>query len=142
MSYGDDPGLAVLPAIIHSVERGAGKHLGGVGEVETTFVKRPITFRRIEGDLHPIIIVPPKMPPVERRVSEAPSSIRVTGRWIVLGWRTMEANPPTPVGGRPPASPVSAPRKFRRSGRARCSSAICPWRCAGSRRRTSRAWVA
>ena len=85
MSYGDDPGLAVLPAIIHSVERGAGKHLGGVGEVETTFVKRPITFRRIEGDLHPIIIVPPKMPPVERRVSEAPSSIRVTGRWIVLG---------------------------------------------------------
>src|SRR5262245_49447577 len=102
MSYGDDPGLAVLPAIIHSVERGAGKHLGGVGEVETTFVKRPITFRRIEGDLHPIIIVPPKMPPVERRVSEAPSSIRVTGRWIVLGWRTMEANPPTPVGGRPP----------------------------------------
>jgi hypothetical protein len=35
MSDRDDPGLPVLLAIVHPVERGAGEHFGGIGEVET-----------------------------------------------------------------------------------------------------------
>src|ERR1700682_46989 len=48
----NDPGLAIVPALVRNIQGLAGEHLGRVGEIETSVPERARPLCRIERDLH------------------------------------------------------------------------------------------
>src|ERR1700722_4894505 len=56
-THGDNPGLTIVPAFVGDIQGVAGEYLGGVGEIETAVPQRARPLRRIERDLHRIIVV-------------------------------------------------------------------------------------